>query len=232
VIQEGVAPSLPVAYKRCPVKQYSQEGRARRTETTINDPTDLRVRQDIARLAYLPPIGRQVHRRRRDVQRVSQDCTRSQPSGQRVVQPTVADDGQRAPGLRLGAIGVLALLAALIVFVHLPSGLTHRALRPRVAGYRGADRPASTTGQMTYDRRRLRRTGLLWRVPPTPRYLVTPYGYKVALLLTKRNARVFPTTFAATDPTEPLPPPLAEAFAAVDRQIAAILEEAKLDQAA
>ncbi len=39
--------------------------------------------------------------------------------------------------------------------------------------------------------------GILWRVPKSHRYLVTPYGYKVALLFTKLNARVFRTTFPA-----------------------------------
>ncbi|HVC32870.1 MAG TPA: hypothetical protein VNL16_05120 [Chloroflexota bacterium] len=50
VLQEGVAPSLHVEYKHCHVKQYFKEGRALRTETTINDPTDLRVRKDITNL--------------------------------------------------------------------------------------------------------------------------------------------------------------------------------------
>ena len=46
VIQKGVAPSLHVEYKSCHIKQYFKEGRALRTETTINNPTDLRVGKD------------------------------------------------------------------------------------------------------------------------------------------------------------------------------------------
>lgn len=229
VLQEGVAPSLHVEDKHCHVKQYFKEGRALRTETTINDPTDLRVRKDIANLPYLPQIGREVNRRLLDVQRVSQDCTLSQESVNRLVQPTVTDDGQRAPGLRFGDTRVMALLAALILFVHLPSGLTHRALRERVAGYLGRDRATYTSGQMTYDLRRLRLKGLLWRVPHPQRYVVTPYGYRVSLFFTKLNARVFRATFAAMDPTEPIPRPLADAFAEVDHQIDLILNDAKLE---
>jgi hypothetical protein len=232
VLQEGVVPSLHVEYKSCHVKQYFKEGRALRTETTINDPTDLRVRKDISNLGYLQKIEREVNRRLLDVQRVSQDCTLSSESVNRVVQPTVTDDGQRAPGLRFGNPRIMALLAALILFVHLPSGLTHRALRQQVATYLGVTLPASTPGQMTYDLRRLRLKGLLWRVPHTQRYVVTPYGYRVALFFTKLNARVFRTTFAAMDPTEPIPRPLADAYAEVDRQIDAILDRAKLDEVA
>jgi hypothetical protein len=163
---------------------------------------------------------------------VSQDCTLSPESVQRLVQPTVTDDGQRAPGLRFGDTRVMALMAALILFVHLPSGLTHRALREQVAAYLGLDLAADRPGKMTDDLRRLRLKGLLWRVPHTQRDVVTPYGYRVALFFTKLNARVFPTTFAAMDPAEPIPRPLADAFAEVDRQIDVILNQAKLENAA
>src|ERR1700716_1332539 len=41
VITEGVVPSLHVDYKNSKIKQYHKEGRALRTETTINDTRDL-----------------------------------------------------------------------------------------------------------------------------------------------------------------------------------------------
>ena len=104
-------------------------GCALRTETTINDPSDLGVKQDIRNLAYLFGIGREVNRRLLAVQRVSQACTLSGESLERLVQPTVTADGQRAPGLRVGDRRVMAQLAAQLLFVHLPRGLTHRTLR-------------------------------------------------------------------------------------------------------
>src|SRR5262249_7671241 len=108
VLQEGVAPSLHVEYKRRHVKQYFKEGRALRTATTINDPADLGVRKDLANLPYLHRVGREVNRRLVDVQRVSQDCTLSAEGVERVVRPTVTEDGQRAPGLRFGDTRVMA----------------------------------------------------------------------------------------------------------------------------
>ena len=168
VIQEGVAPSLHVEYKHCHVKQYFKEGCALRTETTINDPTDLRVGKAIRNLPYLQRLGREVNRRLLAVQRVSQACTLSRASVERLVLPTVTDDGQRAPGLRFGDRRVMALLSALILFVHLPAGLTHRALRRRVAAYLGLDLAAYTPGQMTYDLRRLRLKGSVVAGAPQP----------------------------------------------------------------
>jgi hypothetical protein len=227
-----VTPSLHVDYKQCHLKQYFKEGCALRTETTINDPTDLGVKKDIRNLPFLAQLGREVNRRLLAVQRVSQACTLSRARIDRVVQPTVTADGQRASGLRFGDRRVMALLSALILFLHVPTGLTHRSLRQQVATALGVDLPAYTAGQMTYDLRRLRLKGLLWRVPRSHRYEVTPYGYRVALLFTKLDARVLRTAFAAFDPNDPVPRPLAEAVAEVDRQLSALVDDAKLERAA
>src|SRR6202007_2168206 len=40
VLTEGVTPTLHVDYKKARIKQYHKEGRALRTETTINDARD------------------------------------------------------------------------------------------------------------------------------------------------------------------------------------------------
>jgi hypothetical protein len=48
-----------------------------------------------------------------------------------------------------------------------------------------------TAAQMTYDLRRLRLKGLIFRPPKTHRYFLTPYGWKVARLFTRLEARVF-----------------------------------------
>ena len=85
---------------------------------------------------------------------------------------------------------------------------------------------------MTYDLRRLRLKGLLRLVPHSQRYRVTAQGYRVALLFTKLNARVFRPAYAAFDPAEPVPRPLAAALAEVDRQLESLFDAAQLAQAA
>ena len=232
VIEEGVLPSLHIEYKKSHVKQYFKENRALRTETTINDPKDFGVKKGLANLPYLQKIGCEINRRLLDVQRISHDCHLSQQSVERVVQPTVTQDGQRAPGLRFGQPRVMALLAALTLFVHTTHGFTHRTLRPHVADLLGVDREAYRANQMSYDLRRLSLKGIIWRVPHSHRYVLTPYGRKVALFFTRLHARVFRPGFAALDPTGPIPGPLAQALERVDREIDRLIDNAQLAKAA
>jgi hypothetical protein len=228
VIEDGVQPSLYIEYKTSRVKQYFKEGRALRTETTINDPKDFGVNKDLSQLPYLEQTGRQINRRLLDVQRVSHNCHLSQENLERVVLPTVTDDGQRAAGLRFGQLRVMALLAALTSFLAATQGFTHRGLRAQVADLQGLAHDQYTTSQLTYDLRRLRLKGLIWRVPNTQRYLLTPYGRKVALFFTRLHARVFRPGFAALDPSVPLPSALTEALSQVDHEIDRLIDEACL----
>lgn len=233
LMEEGVRPSLHIEYKQSRVKQYFKENRALRTETTINDPRKtFGVKKDLSNLPYLQQIGREINRRLLDVQRVSHDCHLSQESVERVVHPTVAQDGQRAPGLRFGQPRVMVLLAALTLFVHVTHGFTHRTLRQHVADLLGVDLEGYTANQMTYDLRRLRLKGIIWRVPHTHRYVLTPYGRKVALFFTRLHARVFRPGFAALDPSVPIPSPLAQALAEVEHEIDRLIDDAHLAKAA
>src|SRR3954467_7984293 len=76
VITEGVAPSLHVDYKHAVIKQYHKEGRALRTETTINDTTDFRIGKRLPNLPALRDIGFSANRRLLGVQRLSHDPAR------------------------------------------------------------------------------------------------------------------------------------------------------------
>jgi hypothetical protein len=74
VLTEGVVPSLPIDHKHSRIKQDHKEGRALRTETTINDPRDFGIGKRLSHLPALRRLGFQVNRRLLDVQRISQDC--------------------------------------------------------------------------------------------------------------------------------------------------------------
>src|SRR2546426_6083672 len=74
VMTEGVTPSLHVDYKHSRIKQYHKEGRALRTETTINDSRDFDIRKGLSHLSALRKVGFQANRRLLDVQRISHDC--------------------------------------------------------------------------------------------------------------------------------------------------------------
>ncbi len=227
VIQDGVHPSLHINYKNFDLKQYFKEGRGCRTEGTFRNPKDFGVNKGLANLPYLQKLGRQINRRLLEVERVSHNSGLSGDSIQRVVQPAVTEDGKKAPGLKFGQPRVMALLLALTMFHHLIDGFRNRDLRQQVADLLGVTLPEYTAHQMTYDLRRLRLKGLIYRPPKTNRYFVTPYGWKVARLFSRLDARVFRpamATFTANDAV--LPFPLRQALDRADAQLDQLIYDA------
>ena len=82
------------------------------------------------------------------------------------------------------------LFNALLEFQHLIDGFRNHDLRKQVVDPLGVTLSEYTPNQMTYDLRRLRLKGLIYRPPGTNRYFVTPYGWKVARLFSRLEARV------------------------------------------
>lgn len=227
VIQEGVRPSLPIEYKQFALKQYCKEGRGLRTEGTFRNPYDFGINKGLSNLPYLQRLGRQINRRLLQVERVSHNCGLSADSIHRVVQPTVNEDGQKAPGLRLGDPRVMASLLALTLFQHLVDGFHNRDLRRHVAALLGVGLEGYSASQMSYDLRRLRRKGLIYHRVGTRRYFATPYGWKVARLFSRLEARVFrPAMVVFGENRNGLPPALAAALQRVDRQLDALIDNA------
>src|SRR5262249_7546248 len=179
-LTEGVTPSLHIDYKRSRIKQYHKEGRALRTETTINDPRDFGIGKRLSNLPALRRLGFRANRRLLDVQRISQDCAVGEGAFHRVNGPLEVD-GQRASGLRFADVAVQALLTALLVFRLLPGVFSARDLRDPWAPLLGKPPAAMTPGQMTYQLRRLRRHGLIERIPATHRYRVPGQAGRAAL---------------------------------------------------
>src|SRR5207253_10472516 len=119
------------------LKQYFKEGRGCRTEGTFRYPNDFGVNKGLKNLPYLQKIGRQINRRLLEIERVSHNSGMSGDSIQRVVQPTVGEDGKKAPGLKFGQSRVMALFLALTLFQHLIDGFRNRELRQQVADLLG-----------------------------------------------------------------------------------------------
>ena len=220
VIQDGVHPSLHINYKDFDLKQYFKEGRGCRTEGTFRNPKDFGVIKGLANLPYLAKIGRQINRRLLEVERVSRNSGLSGDSIQRVVQPTVTEDGRKSPALKFGQPRVMALFLALTLFQHLIDGFRNSDLRTHVAELLGIAVAEYTSNQMTCDLRRLRLKGLIYRPPGTHRYFLTPDGWKVARLFSGLEARVFrPAVAMFTTNDAVLPFPLRRALNRVDAQL-------------
>ncbi len=113
-----------------------------------------------------------------------------------VTAPVFTDSGTRIPGLRLGEQRSHALLAALPLFRLQPGGFTNKDLRVLIAELRGVDTETITTGQITYDLRRLRTRNMITRIPHTHRYLITEHGLHTAMFLSAVHDRYLPTGLA------------------------------------
>jgi len=189
ILTEGVTPSLHVDYKRSRIKQYHKEGRALRTETTINDAHDFGVGKRLKNLPALRKIGFAANRRLLQVEKVSHDCNLGDDAFHRLQAPAIVD-GQRTPGLRYADPRVHALLSAICLFCLLPNGFTNADLRRLLAPLLGLKPDQLTQGRMTYDLRRLRLHRVIERIPKTHRYRVTEDGLRAALFFTRTYARI------------------------------------------
>jgi hypothetical protein len=228
VITDGVVPSLHVDYKGTRLKQYHKEGRALRTETTVNNPRDLGLGKRLTNLPALRAAAFAANRRLLDVQRVSHDCAVGEAALTAVTRP-VAVDGQRAPALPFADPRVQALFAALVLFCLLPRGFSNRDLRERLAPLLGLDPGALTPGRMTYDLRRLRLHGLIARLPGTHRYRPTAHGLRIALFFTRTHARLLrPGLSHLLDPAPPGSARSTAPFARLEEAIDACCRAARL----
>lgn len=205
VITSGVVPSLHIDYKHSKIKQYHKQGRALRTETTINDTGDFGIRKGLNNLPALREVGFRANRRLLDVQRISHDPVTGADAFAAVNNP-VDVGGQHAAALRFGDPRAQSLLSTLLVFRLHPNGFTNRDLRTHLSGLLGTDPNTWPAGRATYDLRRLRLHGLIERIPGTHRYRVTDTGLRHALFLTRVHDRLIRTGSAQlTDPDPPTP---------------------------
>jgi hypothetical protein len=219
VLTRGVTPSLHIDYKRSRIKQYHKEGRALRTETTINNAPDFGVGKRLANLPTLRRIGFAANRRLLATERLSHNCMLAETTFQAIERP-VSRDGQRISGLRFADPKVHNLWHALLLFRLIAGGFRSADLRHHLADLEG--RPAHDIGRgaMTYQLRRLRLHGMIERIPQSHRYRVTDLGWRSALFFTRTYNRLLRPGMAAVLPRQAArSAPLSRAFDVLDRRI-------------
>ena len=153
---------LNVFYKHSRVKQYLKDGRAMRIETVINGPRDIGCNARLPNLADLQDKAA-VNRRILETGAPHGQGTvlASTEPFERIAHPSVTDDGRRTPALRFGDPRVMALASALCATLLAVTGITNKSLCALMTGLLHAP---YTSGQTTYDLRRLRMTGLIRRI--------------------------------------------------------------------
>jgi hypothetical protein len=230
VITHGVIPSLHVSYKSSKIKQYFKEGRALRTETTINNTHDFGIGRALKNLPALRATGLAANRRLLEVETLAQDCLLADGVFDQVSHPQVVA-GQRAPGLHFDDHRVLALLQVLCLFLTLPEGFRNASRREWMAQALGIPGHAYSPGRMTYDLRRLRLHGLIERLPHSQRYRVTDLGQRVALFFTKVHSRILRPGLSQVFDGCPKAPirPIATAMRRLDQAFEDLFDQAKLE---
>ncbi len=232
VVREGVIPSLYIDYKSNRLKQYFKEGRALRTELTVNDAVEFGLGRKLVNLPALRELGFQTARRLLHVQTTSQDFAFSEEMFREVTGPCRVGE-QRASALRFGDELVQTLLSVLLVFRLLPRGFRSADLREHLASLLGVDPSQWTQGRLTYQLRRLRLHGLIDRAPGSHRYTVTEKGLRVALWFTRCHTRLFRPALGEIFAEDfPEASTLRRALDRFDQEVKRYIEKAKVPEAA
>lgn len=224
VLTEGVIPALHFYYKTVHVKQYFKEGRALRTETTINNTRDVGIKRMLPNLVFLRRIGFSANRHLLDVQRVTHNCMIGHETLEQLGRPTLVAD-QRVPALRFHDPRVQALFSVLVLFCIQPQGFQASDFRAYLAPLLGLDPAQLTQGQISYNLRRLRLRGLIARIPKSHRYRVTSEGLRIALFCTRVYSRIYRTGLSLIRTPDS---PLDRAIRAVEQHVDRICDQAKL----
>ena len=223
VVDAYTTPTITFRYKHSTVKQYLKEGRALRTETTINDSYDLAIGRRLDNLPALREHGEAINARLLEHEADAETARLAGPELTDLVRPTLRD-GRRIAALRLGDPRVMALLAAVVMHTHLPAGFSNAQLRRHVAALLSTSLGEYTSARMTYDLGRLVGHGLIARIPKSQRYRLTADGLRQAAFLTKLADRVLDPGLARCGP----PMPAGRSWQAFDRSLGMLLQHANI----
>ena len=192
-------------YKHTRIKQYHKQGRALRTETTINDTRDFSIGKRLTNLPALREIGFSANRRLLHVQRLGHDpitgtdalhaITDARHHRHRRPRPGPAPSRPAQPRPAVGTAGV-----------SLPAQRLHQ-LRPARA-HRRAARARPRRRHRRPDHLRPAPAQTPWPDHPHPRthrYPVTDHGLDTAKFLTTVHDRFLRTGLAELAAPEPTP---------------------------
>ena len=202
VLNPGVDPTLCCYYRSSRIKQYFKEGRALRTEAVICDTKDFGIGRRVCAANWyaLRDVGQSANRCLCDAEAADAQPAPDVATFCRVTRPSTTEDGLYAAGLRFGEQRVMAVFAALVAFCYLIAGFANRQLVERVGALLAV--PYGRR-QATYDLRRLKRKGLIEKIPHAHRYRLTSLGRRVSVLFTKTYGRVLAPGLSALDPYLP-----------------------------
>ena len=192
VFSYGAIPVFHVYFKSNKLKQYYKEAKALRNEMTINNPRDFGIGKMLTEENFrsIRQVGIDTIKRLLRVETLAHDPSVSQDKLDSIEEAAEVA-GRRVSPLPRSNKRVRGLLNALIACHLIPGGFRNRDLKSRLAHLLGKMPDQITTGQMTYDLRRLRGHGLIEKVEGTHRYEVTEEGLHLALFISRVERRVY-----------------------------------------
>jgi len=138
VITHDVTPSLYADDTHNRITRYYKEGRALRTETTINKTRDFAIGKRRHNLPALRAVGCAANRRLLDIQQLSSDCLIGEDAVAQVTRPRVVD-GQRVSALPFTDPRAQEILSVLALYCLLPQGFANKDVRAHLAPLLGCD---------------------------------------------------------------------------------------------
>jgi hypothetical protein len=172
------------------VKQYVKDGTVLRTETSCHQMANLSLPKNLDRLPRVRDVLDRSNTRYLEAQQDVLISSVDRGQLQQLQQATVSASGRRTPGLRLGDLRLLAVLAALTRFIYLIGGrFRTKDLLADVCDT--LDQPGYRAAQLRYDLGKLRAKGLVQRVAGAQQYELSRSGYQVAVLYQKLYHRLY-----------------------------------------
>ena len=223
IVTYGTEVNVNAFYRHSRIKQYLKDGRALRVETVINDPGDLGCLRRLQHLDELQTRARAVNTTLLDTERVGQGCVLASPAFERIAQPTLTEDGRRAPALRFGDPRVQALAGALCTSVLAVTGITNKSLRALMTGLLGGT--DYTMNQASYDLARLPATG---SSPESPARICTGSPATGCGLRSSTPSCTTDCCVPLLAADQPPAPPVRKALHTIDIHISERIDQARL----
>jgi hypothetical protein len=221
--------TINLSFKHSRIKIYLKEDHALRIETVINDPGDLGCRRGLEHLDELAAKARACNTRLMDAVIAGQGCgILANPVFERIARPSSDAAGQRIPAMRFGDPRVQALAGCLAVWDMAVTGITNKSLRAWMTGQLGTPH---TMNQASYDLARLRRNGLIQRIPHTNTYQLTSDGLTFALVYSRVHDKVL-IPLTAHDQPIAAPADVRAAWHTLTRHIDSTIAATRLGRAA
>lgn len=188
-------------FKTTSVKQYIRDNVLLRTESASYQLQDLSLRKNVHELPRIREVLAKANERYLEVQQDVLVSSLDRGQLEQLRRPSLSPSGRRIPGMHCDDRRLMAVLQALLSFVHLVGKGCFRTASLLADVQRALDRPDYRLSQLRYDLGKLRGKNLLSRIPRTQSYQLTAEGYRVAILYCKLYHRLYaPLMAGALDP--------------------------------